>query len=166
MRPSPTVAVLRPERSMMRFQNGAGAWDTIFWIACAVFAIWVWVPDLLPAEAADIHSLAVTAQANEEAKGLLAEELKTNPNPSRGELRKVQRRINEILVTAKSREVTGDKTLKSPAQQEKDEGARYAARLAQIEAKSVTNMNSDEFALAMFAVVLFGIRFASVQRSY
>lgn len=165
---------------MRKKQRGQGAWETLLWIACVMLAIWAWAPDFVPAEEADIQAVATAAQPNDEARRVLADMLKATPNPTRGELRKVRKKVNEILVTAKSREVTGDKTLQSPTQRAQEQAERAEARLVQIEAKALADMDSEElsifiaskwnyfvFALAMIAVVWFGFRsFMSAQRSY
>lgn len=164
----------------MAKQSGGGAWDVLLWIAFVILAIWAWVPDLLPAEAADVQEVVAAAQPNDEARRVLVEALKATPNPTRGDLRKVQKQVNEILVTAKSREVTGDMALKSPTQQAQAEAARAAASMVQIEAKAWAEMSSEEvaifivskwnyvlFAMAMFAAAWIGIRsLTSAQRGH
>lgn len=160
--------------------RGTGSWDVILWLAIVALAIWAWVPDFLPADAGEVKSLAAVAAASNESREAFAAALKQTPNPTRAELRKMRTRVNELLVTETAREVTGDETLKAPADVQRDRSSAEAARQARLDAMAWREMSTEELALwvtshwqhVLFALALgFGVMIAwrtlgAAQRGY
>ncbi len=130
----------------MKRYKGKGMIDLLFWLGLVLIIV-AWVPDYLPAEATDLQALAKAAASNEEAKASLVDALKSNPNPNRGELRQMRRHVDELLLVAASREVTGDPTLPAPSEQKARDAKIEAERAAQIEAKPWDDMTEEERSL-------------------
>lgn len=107
----------------------AGAFDVwwLFYVICLCATFYFWGMDWLPADAADVQSVVALSEKSAIAKKQVVDALKANPNPSRGDLRRLRLSINDVLVTATAREVTGDATLKTKAETEADESKQRAA---------------------------------------
>ena len=164
----------------MNSMNGKGSWDTLIWLGLLILALWAWVPDYLPADASDVQALGQKSSVDAEARQALVLALKETPNPNRGQLRQMEKRVNEVLVTAAARGVTGDKTLPTPAEAKAMQAKAEAVRESELEAKAWGEMSNEEraqfvvskwqyvaFTVAMVLAVIFGLRtMSSAQRGY
>lgn len=160
--------------------RGTGSGDVMLLLGIVAFAIWAWMPEFLPADAGDVKSLAAVAATTNESRAAFAAALKQTPNPSRAELRRMRTLVNDLLVTETAREVTGDATLKAPADVQQERASAEAARQAKLDAMAWREMSTEEQALwvasqwqhVLFALALvFGAMFAwrtlgAAQRGY
>lgn len=121
-------------------QKGGSALGLALYLALVLGTLFLWISDHLPADAADVQALVSIAASNAEARKGLAETLKATPNPNRLELRKMHRRINDVMVTEVARQATGDKTLKTPAERQ----AEAAARRSHLQTKPWSELSSGE----------------------
>lgn len=145
-----------------KLQRGRAGWELLLWVSIVVLAVCAWAPDFVPADAADIQALVERAQANETAKNALSSALKETPNPSKSDFRRMERTVDEVLVTAISREVTGDQSLQTPSEARKAKEAAHNARANELASKKWSAMSGDEQArflvgkwgYAAFAVVM------------
>lgn len=128
-------------------------------ITMLFFAILFIQPKYSPAEANDLQEVITLASESSEAKATLAKSLKENPNPSRSDLKEIRNRINEILVTEKSRAVTGDYSLQTPTALAESKKMSSATEAAELESKTWNQMTTEEkitfaFRMLMKAVAI------------
>jgi len=128
----------------MKSINGKGSWDTLIWLGTLIFALWAWAPDYLPADASDVQALGQKSSVNAEARQGLVLALKETPNPNRGQLRQMEKRVTEALVTAAARDLTGDKTPPTPAEAKAIQARAEAVRESELEAKAWSEMSNEE----------------------
>ncbi|MEK8034219.1 hypothetical protein AACH06_25615 [Ideonella sp. DXS29W] len=120
------------------------------------------IPDYLPADAADVQALSKAAASNEPAKAALVEALKANPNPSRGQLRQIKQHVDELLLVAASREVTGDATLPAPSELRARDAKLLAERESQIQSKDWSGMTDEEKTWFLEAKYGYALIFLSI----
>lgn len=145
-----------------KLHRGSAVWDLLLWVSIVVFALWAWAPDFVPADAADIKALVERAQANDAAKNAVSSALNESPNPSKSEFRRMERTVDEVLVTTIAREVTGDQSLQTPSDARKAKEAAHNARENELASKKWSAMSGEEQArflvgkwgYAAFAVVM------------
>jgi hypothetical protein len=100
--------------------------------------------DYRDAQAEDLQKVITTAADNVEANAVIAQALKASPNPNKIELRQLQKKVNEIIVTDLARKVTGDSTLKPPSANEANQSPKASDPLSAGKSKSWSELNSDE----------------------
>ena len=122
-------------------------------VAICLAAMWI-LFGYLPAEANDLQEVITLASGSSEAKGTLAKSLKENPNPSRSDLKGIRNRINEILVTEKSRAVTGDYSLQTPTALAESKKKSNASEASEPESKTWNQMTTDEKIAFAFRVLM------------
>lgn len=106
----------------LRKQEGQGTISLVLTLLVVGFSVAVLMSYFGAADVSDVQEVVAMAQRSPEARALVAETLKSNPNPSNGALRSLRSKVNDVLVTATAREVTGDASLSS--QRASEEHAR------------------------------------------
>ena len=115
--------------------------------------------DHQPAESKDVQQLVALAEASPAAKAVVVSALEKTPNPDRGELRSLRKRVDEILVTEASRRLTGKADLQTPSDAAALREKQEAALLARAESKSWNELTEDEQAAYVVDKSLWGVLF-------
>lgn len=97
----------------MKHQKGAGGVSLLVLIIVAAFG-WA-LYEAVPADAAQVQALVASAQQSPEARSVIAIALTQKPNPNKAELRTLELKVNEILVTEIARKEAGDPTIMLPS---------------------------------------------------
>lgn len=144
---------------MKSTQRGQGVLRLLFAIVLIFGTIYVLQSDCMPAEPKDVQAVAALAETSPAAKAAVVSALEKTPNPDRGELRRLRKRVDEILVTEASRKLTGNMGLHTPSEAAALRDKQEAALLARTESKSWNELTEDEQAAYVVDKSLWGLFF-------
>lgn len=119
--------------------------SSFIWCAVAI-AVWEWVvaPELITADAAEVHALVAKAAPSTEATAVVAEGLKRHPQPTQGDLERMRADVNDVVLTQTARRVTGDPSVPTKAEKERARAAENEARRQRFEALRWDQMSAAE----------------------
>lgn len=121
-------------------------WDVVL-LLCTTVLLVLWIYDDLPADSADVKAVVANAKGVPGAEQQVKAFLKQHPTPTMFELAELRKQINEEVVLATAKTVTGDASLKSATEQKAKERIEQQRQEAEIKQASLARKPISEMSL-------------------